>query len=298
MLWVLITILAVTSQLFRNVFSKQLSKKLSPETVSLARFLYGIPIIIIVYSIGESFYGSVEISSFYFYIWILIFSVTQIIANSLLVSLFHKKNFAVSITYIKTETIFAAILAILFLSENISFVAWIGVLIAFFGLILSSFSKNKIGFSALKKSIHQKSSYIGILSGLLFAIAVLSIKSSFSYLDTESVFMKSSFSLLIALPIQAVFLISYIFWKKKTELLEIIKNPKIPFLTGTLSGIGSFFWFFAFAITHIVYVKTLGQIEFILGILISAYYFKEKIYKNEIFGMILIALGSIILIFS
>jgi len=65
-----------------------------------------------------------------------------------------------------------------------------------------------------------------------------------------------------------------------------------------LQFLGSFFWFFAFAIAYVAYVKTLGQIEFILGILMSWYYFKEKIYKNEIFGMIIMAIGTIILIFA
>jgi uncharacterized membrane protein len=76
-------------------------------------------------------------------------------------------------------------------------------------------------------------------------------------------------------------LLPFAFWRHKKDLFKIFRNPKIPFQIGTLSGIGSFFWFFAFAIAYVAYVKTLGQIEFILGILMSWYYFKEKIYKKK-----------------
>jgi len=298
MSWVLITLLAVVSQLLRNIFSKKLSQNFSSETVSLARFLYGIPIVLTGYFIGKYFYGSVEILSLQFFFWVFIFALTQIIANTLLIALFHQKNFAVSITYIKTETLFTALLAFLFLSEYLSFFGWLGVIIAFFGLVLASFAKEKIGFMALKNSLHQKSSYLGILSGFLFAIAVIAIKNSFLFLETSSIFMKSSFSLLVALCMQTLFLIFYVSWKKKDEFFTIIKSPKIPFIIGTLSGVGSFFWFFAFAITSVAFVKTLGQIEFLLGVLISVYFFKEKIYQNEIFGMILLIIGTIFVIFS
>ena len=54
------------------------------------------------------------------------------------------------------------------------------------------------------------------------------------------------------------------------------KNLKVPFKISTLSRLGSFFWFFTFAITYVTYIKTLGQIEFILGILMSAIISKKK----------------------
>ena len=67
---------------------------------------------------------------------------------------------------------------------------------------------------------------------------------------------------------------------------------------GSLSGLGSFLWFVAFNLSFIAYVKTLGQLEFLLSLLMSAYYFKEKIYKYELIGMIIVVIGNIILLFA
>lgn len=295
-MWILITLLAVISQILRNLFSKKLSKELSSETVSMCRFLYAIPVVALGYLIGKYFLGNVEILSFEFFLWTTFFGFSQIIANALLVSLFHEKNFAVAITYIKTETIFTAILAFFFLSETLSILGWLGVIVAFIGLILTSFAKERVTFRALQKSLFQKSTYKGLIAGLFFAVAVITIKTSFQYIESETIFMESLFALLIALITQVILLLPYILWKRKYEFIHILQNPKIPFLIGTFSGLGSFFWFFAFALTYVAYVKTLGQIEFLLGIVISAYYLKEKIYKNEVFGMILMMIGSIILI--
>lgn len=278
--------------------AKKLSQTMTPEMVSLARFLFGIPIVTTGYLVGRQLFGYVEVTSMQFFIWIILFSVSQITANALLVSLFHQKNFAVSITYVKTEAIFTAILAIVFLSEKLSLVGWAGVLIAFTGLVLTTFSKEKIGIKTLQKSLHQKSSYVGIMSGFLFAIAVISIKISFSFLESDYIVMKSIFALFISLFAQSAMLLVYLALTKRGEVLALIRKPLIPFLTGTFSGVGSFMWFTAFAITYVVYVKTLGQIEFVLGILVSVYFFKEEIYRNEILGMGLMAFGTVVLIFA
>jgi len=38
-------------------------------------------------------------------------------------------------------------------------------------------------------------------------------------------------------------------------------------------------------------VKTLGQVEFIIGLLITYFYFKERISRREYLGIVLIALS-------
>jgi len=298
MLWISITLLAVISQLFRNAFSKKLSAKLHPVVVSLCRFLYGLLVITVIYFIIAYFYGKVEIMSSEFFLWVFLFSVCQITANTLWISLFSHKNFAVSISYIKIETIFVAILGMFFLAEKISILGWVGIITALLGLLLASLAKEKIKLTNLKNSFFQKSSYIGISAGIIFAVAAIAAKKSFSFLESDLVLLKSTFALWCTLITQVLLLFPFAFLKHKKDLFEIFKNPKVPFQIGALSGIGSFFWFFAFAIAYVAYVKTLGQIEFILGILMSHYYFKEKIYKNEILGMILMAIGTIILIFQ
>ena len=57
----------------------------------------------------------------------------QITATALLVTLFDARNFAVGTTYSKTETVQAAIFALIFLGESISLTATLGILSALSG---------------------------------------------------------------------------------------------------------------------------------------------------------------------
>jgi drug/metabolite transporter (DMT)-like permease len=44
------------------------------------------------------------------------------------------------------------------------------------------------------------------------------------------------------------------------------------------------------------YVKTLGQLEFVFTLALTVFYFKESPSRRELFGMILVVLGGIVLL--
>jgi drug/metabolite transporter (DMT)-like permease len=294
-MWIIYTLLAVVSQMMRNVFSKKLGNNISATAVSFARFFYAIPIVLIGFLAMQHFYGGIEILSSSFFVFAFLAAIFQILANTLLVSLFKEKNFAVAISFIKSEAIFIAILAVVFLTEIPSFWGGVGVFLAFLGLMVSALAKEKISVMRLWKALLTKGAYIGLSSGFFFALAVVCIKKSFVFVDAPNIALLSVFVLLVVLLIQSVFLFAYLFFKKRDDLKSVFITPRTPFLIGSSSGIGSFFWFVAFASAHIVYVKTLGQIEFIFGTLISIFYFKEKISRNEYTGMGLMAVGMVLI---
>ena len=298
MLWILVTLSAVVSQTIRNVFYKKLSGKLSSETVTLCRFLFGLPVIIVGFFIGQRLYGGVRILSPEFFFWVVLFAVAQILATALLISLFHHKNFMVSITYTKSEAIFITFLGIIFLSEQISPAGWLGIIVAFSGLLFASFAKERVGLSTIKNSFQQKSSYLGLLSGLLFAMAAIAVKRSFIFLEAGQLFMKPVFVLMFSYTFEVALLLPIIFLKRRDELSEILKDPRIPFFIGVFSAFGSFFWTFAYALAYVAYVTIVGKVEFILSTLISIFYFNEKVYKNEILGMAIMVAGVLLLIFT
>ncbi len=298
MMWVFITFLAFSSQVLRNTFSKRLYEKIGAETVSFTRFLFGLPIVAIFYLLTSDYLGNVKILSNNYFIWIFVFSVTQIIANALLIHLFKYKNFAVSISFTKIEPVFVAIMASAIIPERLSIIGILGITISFLGIMFASLAKEKLNLRNIQLSFKAKSTYIGLLSGLLFAIAVIAIKIAFQYLEADNKLSKPIFTLQIALIIQSVIMLPRIYFKKRKEFKYIFKNPKIPFTIGLFSSLGSFFWFLAFVLAKVAYVRTFGQLEFVLSILISVYVFKEKISKNEISGMIFLIIGTILVLFA
>ena len=65
---------------------------------------------------------------------------------------------------------------------------------------------------------------------------------------------------------------------------------------GLTSMGGSLCWFVAFALQTAAYVKALGEVELILSLLGSVFFFREKITQREIAGMGLLALSILVLV--
>ena len=297
-MWIIVTLLAVVIQLFRNFFSKKLSLSVGISSVSLCRFLYGAPIAYTFYLIFKMLYGPVEIISNDFFLWVFFFGASQLFANMLMVKLFNLRNFAVSISFIRTESIFVAILAIFFLGESLSIFEWLGVVIVFLGVLIMVLAKEKITVSALFKIFFNKAAFLGVFAGLLFAFAVIGVKKSFNYIEGSTLLLKSSFSLTVAMLMQVLLLVPIVLYFSRKDFLNIFKSPKLPVLIGLCSAIASIMWLTAFALTYVAYVKTIGQLEFILSILVSLFLLKETISRNEMIGIFFTLLGSIVLLLS
>lgn len=296
-MWIAVTLSAVFSQLIRNAISKRFAQEVSPLAVTFCRFLFGLPFVLTAYVCLSLFYQPVRITSPMFFLYASLMGIFQILATFLLINLFRFRNFAVSLTLIKFETIILAVLGIFFLGEILSFSAWAGILVAFTGLILASFSKNRISLTTLQETLFSRASFIAILSGTSFAICTLFLKRAMNFVPGDNRAIISVYTLMVILIIQIIFLLPILLLKHRTDLGTIIGNSQTALAIGFTSSLGSFLWFTAIALTYAAYVKTLAQTEFIFGILFSVKVFKEKIYPLEIAGMLFVAAGSVIIIF-
>jgi len=295
-MWIITTLLAVTFQTFRNAFSKKLNKTLGGEAVNLSRFLYGLPFVVIFYFLAKYFLGGITITSPKFFLFAFLFACLQALANYLFILMFGSKNFAVSVAFQRTDTIFTAILALFLLKESLSLTAWNGITISSLGLIFASLSKTQIKWRNILNYFFSKGVLYGIASGFCFGVAGICLKFGMNFAQAESTFIKSCFFLMTILIMQVIILVPISIFKNKKDLINILTKPKLPLLIGFFSAFSSSFWLFSFIITKLAYVKTLGQVEFIFSIFISTLVFKEKIYKNEYIGMALILIGCLMLI--
>ena len=79
---------------------------------------------------------------------------------------------------------------------------------------------------------------------------------------------------------------------KEPEQLTLMKNNLNACLFIGFTGVaGSVGWFTAMSLQNAALVKTLGQVEFIIGLLITYFYFNERISRREYLGIVLIALS-------
>ena len=57
-------------------------------------------------------------------------------------------------------------------------------------------------------------------------------------------------------------------------------------------------WFLGFALATAAEVRAVGQVELIFSILISLIIFKEKIQKTEFFGILMLILSILLIIYA
>lgn len=295
-MWILFSLIATVSQISRNLFSKTLTSSLPVKAIALSRFVYALPIVLFTYFILSQIHGAVEITSNLFFLWVFFMGVSQIIATYFRISLFKYKSFAVSLTIVQIDTIIVAIIGVFFLKEILNVYSWIGIIIATFGLILASLSKNQVTIKSIKDTLLTKPSLIALITGLFLALAGISAKQTFKYIHGVNNILESLFSLTFILIIEILILLPITLVSDNKSVKLLFTKPLKPMIIGFCSGIGSFSWLTAYSLTHIAYVRTVGQLEFIFATLISLYYFKEKLYKLEVLGMFLVSLGTVILI--
>lgn len=115
--WILFTVLAASSQAWRNAFQSRLSQTLNVSGVTLARFLWASPLAL-VYLFCLYQYQDAPMPTFtgHSYFFLAGASIMQIVATGLMVVLFKQRNFAIGAGLAKSEAPVSALLGMLFLA--------------------------------------------------------------------------------------------------------------------------------------------------------------------------------------
>lgn len=292
MSWILFTLLAVTMQTFRNALQSKLSGQVHTSGVTLARFLFAPPIALVYLLVLYWWQPSLSIPAFSGQFWgfVLIASIMQIIATSLMVILFKQKNFAVGAGLAKSEALVAGVLGTLFFGSQLSVMGWIGILVGAVAVFVLS-GMNRSGQLSLQTVL------IGFACGTSFALTSLFVREASLVLDIPFPF-SAAWVLLWVLCIQTIALSIYIATKQRQVFSQLKANGKMTFATSVTSCIGSIGWFSAMALQDVAYVKTLGQLEVLLTIVISIFWLKNPAQKNEIVGLGLISIAAIMVMWT
>jgi len=98
--------------------------------------------------------------------------------------------------------------------------------------------------------------------------------------------------------IQLVITLVWVCLKNYRELLVVMRKWRLSLFVGITSVVGSAGWFTAFTLERAAYVKTLGQLEFLITLLISILFFKETPNKTEFAGMAILVVGVLVLLLA
>ncbi|MBV1787997.1 DMT family transporter [Marinobacterium sp. D7] len=290
-LWIPFTIFAAFMQSWRNAFQNRLSKEVNTAGVTLARFLWASPLAALYLALLYGF-KPVAVPSFdsVFILTILAASVSQIFATALMVMLFRLRNYAVGVGLAKSEAVIAAMLGALFFSAPLTLLAWIGVLIGALAVWLMSNTH-------VVHELSLKTVLTGLGSGLCFALTTLWVREAALMLEL-SFPHSAAWVLLWVISTQTLVLLAWLLIRDRQTLVALWQRPKAVMLTSLFSCLGSIGWFTAMSLETVAMVKTLGQVEVLFTLAISARWFREKLGTRDLWGLAFIVVGAICVIIA
>ncbi len=291
MSWVLFTLAAVILQTIRNALQSQLSAHVSTVGVTLARFLFAVPIALLYLALLNLL--SAQALPHFSHQYILLVSVaalSQIAATALMVQLFKQKNFAVGAGLAKSEALVAGIIGTVFFGSYLSPLGWLGIVIGGLAVFVLSGSSSRGQLSA-------KTVLIGLACGTCFALTSLLVREA-SHLLAIPFPHSAAWVLLWVLCIQTCVLLIYIAKYDRQTFSKLRAQAITTLATSTTSCLGSICWFSAMALQHVAYVKTVGQLEVLFTLLIATYWLKHKVQKHELIGLLLIAIAAILVMWA
>jgi drug/metabolite transporter (DMT)-like permease len=285
--------MAAFMQAWRNAFQKQLSTTVDVYGVTLARFIFALPLALLYISCLYHFQPVTESVHFNlrFAIYVLIAALSQIAATALMVQLFKQKNYAIGVGLAKSEAVLAAIIAVVFLSDHLSLLGWFGVAVGGFAVFLMSKGRDFSDFSV-------QTLCIGIGSGLCFAITSLLVREASLELDNLPFIHRAAWVLLMVIGTQCFLLLMYLGIFRRATLWAMWQRIGLTFRVSLCSFLASLGWFSAMSMQSVPIVKTLGQVEIIFSMLISAYFFKEKLARAEHLGIVLVVIAAFLVIWA
>jgi len=291
MSWILFTLGAIVMQTVRNALQSKLSGAVNTSGVTLSRFILAPPIalvyLLILYSSSASqvpeFSGS-------FITVIFCASLLQIAATSLMVILFKQKNFAIGAGLAKSEALVAGVVGMLFFGSYLTPLGWAGILVGAIAVFVLSSGNRLHGISV-------KTMVIGLACGTCFALTSLLVREASHMLNVQHT-VAAAWVLLWVLCVQTISLSGYIALTKPFVFRQLTNAKKQVLAISTVSCLGSICWFTAMALQHVALVKTLGQLEVLLTLVLSHYWLKNTVTKREIAGLLLIGLAAIFVMWA
>ncbi|WP_296420238.1 DMT family transporter [Pseudooctadecabacter sp.] len=295
--WIPVTLLAATAQTARFGLQKQLkTTALSTAGATFARFVYSAPLV----ALGVILYAwlsgqDLPLPSGLFWAYALAGGLAQILATMCVVALFAHRNFAVGITFKKTEVLMSVGVGLIVLGDRVGVAGLVAIVIGLTGTLILS-DPPDASDQPWRRRIFNRAVGLGLASGVLFACSGVGYRGASLSLDSGDVFLRATLTLACVTAAQSIAMAAVMRWREAGEITRVFRAWRIAGLVGIFSMIGSTCWFVAFTLQNVAYVKALGQIELLMSLALSVFVFKERVTAREGLGGALIVSSVLVLI--
>lgn len=295
--WVLITIAAAFLQNIRSVLQKHLKGVMGTTGATFVRFGFGVPFaLVFVCLLAFGLDYPLPRPNSVFFGWVVLAAISQITAQALLIQMFSHRNFTVGTAYSRTEPAQAALFGLIFLGDRVGTGTLVAIAISLVGVVLISIARSASGSAALLRSVFSRTAALGLASGAFFGIAAVGYRAASLSLAGPNFMMQAAVTLLVAIILQTVVMLIWMWFRAPGEVARIRAAWKIAAMVGLVGATASFGWFMAMTLQTAAAVKALAQVEMIFTFASSVLVFREHVNKLEIFGCIFIVAGILVLL--
>lgn len=292
--WVFWSLLAASMQSVRTAGQKVLTADVSPLGATLVRYLFGLPFIALYLGWLMTSRGySLPVPDSTFLVYGIAAGFLQVVATILLIRLFALRNFAVGSCYIRTEVLITAILGLVLFAEVISPMGWGAIVTCVVGLLMITVAKTE-----RVSDLWNLSAVYGLGAGIAFSLTSLLIRQASLSFGIDDAMFTAALTLCYMIIVQTLMCLAMLVYSNAGEIITVFRKWPTSVFIGLTSVIGSTGWFTAFTLERAAYVKTLGQIEFLLTLAISILYFKERPNPMEMLGMVILVAGVVLLLLA
>ncbi len=291
MIWLPFTLFAALFQAWRTAVQHGLRKELSVNAAGLVRYLYGLPVGIVLLFSYVAWRGAAlpELHT-RFVAYCAAAGFAQIIATNLLLMAFGYRNYVAGTAFAKTEAIQGAILAFILLGESLSWLTLMGIALGVAGVMIVAAGGQRLRLADMV----QPAALCGLGAGFGFTMTSIFVKSA----TLELAIVDKLFAALIVLVVvqagQTMMQGGFVAVRERDQLAKVFATWRTSGQVGLLAALGSACWFAAFATAPVALVRAVGQIEVILTIGFSRYYLRESRKKGEFMGLVLVGAGVVL----
>src|SRR5205809_850281 len=290
--WIPFTIVAALGQVARNAMQRSLTGPLGTWGATNIRFLFGFPFSIVFFVVVIAVSGdAVPWPTAAFWPWLLLGALSQIVGTGMMLLAMNDRSFVVTTAYLKTEAIQTAIFGFVFLSDHLTILKVIAILIATAGVVIAALRPGSgKGFAELKPTI------IGLVAAAAFALSAIGFRGAVIVVPGVSFVTAASYTLVFGLFVQTLVFTIYLLVRAPDVLMKIFGLWRPSMLAGFMRAFASQFWFLVFALTAAANVRTLALVEVLFAQGVAYYSFKQPLSARELSGIMLIVAGVALLV--
>jgi drug/metabolite transporter (DMT)-like permease len=293
-LWIPFTFAGAAGQVARNAMQRGLTGPLGTVGATHIRFLFGFPFSLVFLAVVLAATGDrIPSAGATFGPWLALGALMQIAATALMLAAMTESSFVVTVAYIKTEPVQAALFGFVFLGDHLTAINVTGIVVATIGVVVTAVRPGGAkGFGALRPTL------FGLAAAAGFALSSVGYRGAILELHGVSFVTAATSTLVCGLLLQTVILTAYLALRDRAVLAAIARLWKPSMFAGFLGAFASQFWFLAFALATAASVRTLALVEVLFAQLVARYGFGQRTSAREAIGMALVVCGVALLLLA